>query len=109
MHFNDPTLSATMDNNNHITTTTIMMPHPTASNTTIIEVKESHKQLTACGNGSIETIDMPIATKRSLDFLQNKYKQMKQELVESRVRIDELEQSVVVRNHIINKSYFIFL
>lgn len=78
------------------------MPHPTASNTTIIEVKESHKQSTACGNGSIETIDMTMAamaTKRSLDFLQKKYKLIKQELVESRDRIDELEQSVVVTNH----------
>lgn len=108
MQFNDPTLSATMDNNNHITTTTITMPHPTASNTTIIEVKESHKQSTACGNGSIETIDMAMtmaatatATKRSLDFLQKKYKLIKQELVESRDRIDELEQSVVVRNSLL--------
>ena len=96
-------MSATVENNNnHITTTTITMPHPTASNTTIIEVKESHKQSTACGNGSIETIDMTMATmatKRSLDFLQKKYKLIKQELDESRDRIDELEQSVVVTNH----------
>lgn len=115
MQFNDPTLSATMDSNNHITTTTITMPHPTASNTTIIEVKESHKQSTACGNGSIETIDMTMAAtatvaKRSLDFLQKKYKLIKQELVESRDRIDELEQSVVVRIHYnINHISFISL
>lgn len=115
MQFNDPTLSAMSvdnNNNNNVTTTTITMPHPTASNTTIIEVKESHKQSTACGNGSNETIDMTMAamatTKRSLDFLQKKYKLIKQELVESRDRIDELEQSVVVTNHF-NKSYFCFI
>lgn len=78
------------------------VPHPdnnannnirTSSNAaTIIEVKESHSSQ---GQSSSECID--IRNRKTLEFLQKKYEIMKQELCESRARIDELEQSLVVK------------
>lgn len=59
-----------------------------ANSTTIIEVKESVA-------GSSSSVD--IRERKSLDFLQKKYEIMKRELCESRARIEELEQSLVVR------------
>lgn len=77
-----------MDENHHT-----IAPHPdnnirTSPNaTTIIELKEGH--------GSPTSIDF--SDRKSLDFLQKKYELMKQELSESRARVEELEQSLVVR------------
>lgn len=56
--------------------------------TTIIELKESSPSSTA---------NVDIQDRKSLKFLQKKYELMKQELCESRARIEELEQSLVVR------------
>lgn len=78
-----------MDENHHT-----MVPCPdntirTSPNaTTIIELKESTQ-------GSSGIVD--IQDRKSLKFLQKKYELMKQELCESRARIEELEQSLVVR------------
>lgn len=63
-----------------------------SSQTTIIEVKES---VAAQGQGSSRSVD--IRDRKSLEFLQTKYEIMKKELCESRARIEELEQSLVVR------------
>lgn len=77
-----------MDENHHT-----IAPHPdnnirtSANATTIIELKEGH--------GSTTNIDFN--DRKSLDFLQKKYELMKQELSESRARVEELEQSLVVR------------
>lgn len=60
--------------------------------TTIIELKES---VSTQGQGSANSVD--VQEKKSLNFLQKKYEIMKQELCESRSRIEELEQSLVVR------------
>lgn len=82
-----------MDENHHT-----IAPRPdnnirtSANATTIIEVKES---ASAQGQGSSANDD--IQDQKPLHFLQKKYEIMKQELCESRVRIDELEQSLVVR------------
>lgn len=59
--------------------------------TTIIELKESGS---AQGQSSLRSDDT--GDRKSLDFLQKKYEIMKQELCESRARIEELEQSLVV-------------
>jgi hypothetical protein len=77
-----------MDENHHK-----IMPRPdnsirTSPNaTTIIELKQ--------GQSSATSDD--IRERKSFDFLQTKYELMKRELCESRARIDELEQSLVVR------------
>lgn len=59
--------------------------------TTIIELKESGS---AQGQSSLRSDDT--GDRKSLDFLQKKYEIMKRELCESRARIEELEQSLVV-------------
>lgn len=59
---------------------------------TIIEVKENVQ-----GKGSLESDDVVGNNSKSLNFLNKKYKMIKIELDESRSRIDELEQSLVVR------------
>lgn len=79
MDENHHTIVPRLDNNNIRTS-------PNA--TTIIEVKESVA-------GSSPSVD--IRERKSLDFLQKKYEIMKGELCESRARIEELEQSLVVR------------
>lgn len=83
MEENHHTIAPRLDNNNIRTS-------PNA--TTIIELKES---VAMQGQGSPPSID--IQERKSLDFLQKKYEIMKQELCESRARIEELEQSLVVR------------
>lgn len=65
------------------------------SATTIIEVKESVSAQGHREQSSTKRVD--IHDSKSLGFLQKKYDLMKQELCESRVRIEELEQSLVVR------------
>lgn len=83
-----------MDENHHT-----IAPRPdnnsirtSANATTIIELKES---VATQGQGSAMSID--IHERKSLDFLQKKYEIMKRELCESRARVEELEQSLVVR------------
>lgn len=61
------------------------------SATTIIKLEESG---TAQGQSSLRSDDT--GDRKSLDFLQKKYEIMKRELCESRARIEELEQSLVV-------------
>jgi len=91
---NHRTNSNNSDNNNNINSIR------TSSNaTTIIEVKESHSMQQGHHQGNQQqqqTVD--IRNRKSLEFLQKKYELMKSELCESRARIDELEQSLVVRN-----------
>lgn len=79
MDENHHTIAPRLDNNNIRTS-------PNA--TTIIEVKESVAS---------SSTNVDIRERKSLDFLQKKYEIMKGELCESRARIEELEQSLVVR------------
>jgi hypothetical protein len=79
MDENHHTIAPRLDNNSIRTS---------ANSTTIIEVKESD----ASSSPSVD-----IRERKSLDFLQKKYEIMKGELCESRARIEELEQSLVVR------------
>lgn len=74
----------TMDNNN-------MRISSLPGARTIIEVKENVQ-----GKDSLESDDL-VRNSKSLDFLNKKYKIMNIELDVSRSRINELEQSLVVR------------
>lgn len=85
MDENQHTTGPRPDNNNIRTT-------PNA--TTIIELKESG--VSTQGQSSVRNDDTD--DRKTLDFLKKKYKIMKQELCESRARIEELEQSLVVND-----------